>query len=426
MKRILFYCLLCFSIDSYSQNWQNLKVDEGVEERHENALVLAGEKFYLIGGRGKKQLDIYDTKSQNWSKGSQPPFEIHHFQAVALDGLIYVLGAFTGGWPYETPLSHILIYDPEADVWIIGGEIPQNRRRGAAGVSIYNQKIYISNGIINGHSSAWVNWLDEFDPYTNTWKSLPDAPRARDHFQSIVKDDKLFVAGGRRSGSITGNGFAGTVKETDVFDFSKMQWETLADIPTPRAGTATAVFDGKPVILGGESNTQEAAHSEVEIFDAESNSWSSLPEMKESRHGTQAISLNNQIVIGAGSGNRGGGPELNSFEILSEHNKPDFKLKPLKKGKLVASPQELVFKENAEVLELEISNIDGNQALILSYILPDNGEFEIKSAFKTPLIIAPGESIKLEIRVKDAKPGEANLIFKSPGQEPRTIKLKRI
>src|SRR5690606_8055534 len=120
-------------------------------------------------------------------------------------------------------------------------------------------KIYLINGIINGHTSGWVNWLDEYDPYSNTWKKLPNSPVARDHFQAAVMGDRLYVAGGRRSGSAE-TGFSGTVKQTDVYDFNTRKWEVLADIPTPRAGTSAVNFKNKYIVIGGESDTQEVAH----------------------------------------------------------------------------------------------------------------------------------------------------------------------
>ncbi|UJH92612.1 galactose oxidase [Antarcticibacterium sp. 1MA-6-2] len=237
MRHFLFILILAFvspTVHAQDLNWRNMEAANEPLARHENALVAVGEKIVLIGGRGEKPVDIYDIKEKKWSQGAQPPLEMHHMQAVSLDGLVYILGGFTGSWPYETPLTHILIYDLKEDTWTIGSEIPHGRRRGAAGAVAHNGKIYLINGIINGHTSGWVNWLDEYDPYTGQWKILADAPVARDHFQAVVINDKLFVAGGRRSGSGE-TGFSGTVKETNVYDFKSNTWNTMADIPTPRA-----------------------------------------------------------------------------------------------------------------------------------------------------------------------------------------------
>jgi N-acetylneuraminic acid mutarotase len=418
-----------------SASWHALEEEGEAQERHENALVKVGNKIVLLGGRGMKALDIYDTREKTWSRGSMPPLEIHHMQAVSLHGLVYVMGAFTGAYPYETPLSHILIYDPLLDTWAVGPEIPEDRRRGAAGVVTYKDKIYVVNGIINGHTSGWVQWLDEYDPATNKWQKLPDAPRARDHVHAAVIDDKLYVAGGRRSG-YSSETFATTVKETNVFDYNSRQWRELpspeGDIPTARAGAAVAVYQGKLLVMGGESDEQELAHNEVEGLDTGSGSWQKLSPLSKGRHGTQAVYFDDIVIIGAGSGNRGGGPELNSFEILAAQEDPAIPDAPLVKGEIAASIDTVVFNRRQKgERRIEIENRKGNQALLISYILADNADFEVNPSQESPFILLPGQRLPLEIsyKGKKAKPGqnqaqEALLLIKTLGNSaPLSIPL---
>ena len=428
MKQVLFiplFLLVPFLISGQSHSWEPLDAKGSTEKRHENAFVQAGDKFILIGGRGQKKTDIYDTQSRKWTKAAQPPMEVHHVQAVSLDGLVYLLGGFTGGWPYETPLSHVLIYDPLQDVWQIGPKIPEGRRRGAAGVAVHNDKIYMINGIINGHTSGWVNWFDEFDPYTNTWKKLPNSPEARDHFQAAVIDDKLYVAGGRRSGSAE-TGFAGTVGPANVYNFKTRTWEVLPEIPTQRAGSATGILDGNLVVLGGESDAQQAAHDEVEMLNVDSGKWKALPSLNKGRHGTQVISLDNKLVIGAGSGDRGGGPELNSFEVLSTEENPSFELDSLMEGKLVPSSEELIFDKD-EKQQLSIKNSSKNKAVVITYLETDEpGVFEVVTPFPTPFILAPEKEVFLEVSPREnAANSSATLFVKRLGESaPLEIKLK--
>jgi len=54
----------------------------------------------------------------------------------------------------------------------------------------------------------------------------------------------------------------------------------------------------------------------VEALDVETGEWTDLPSLNQGRHGTQAIVYNGKIYIAAGSGNRGGGPELTSMEVF--------------------------------------------------------------------------------------------------------------
>ena len=264
-----------------------------------------------------KPVDIYDTKTQKWTKGKQAPIEIHHFQAVVYKGKIYVIGALTGKWPGETPIPRMLVYDPKQDQWTEGAEIPADRNRGAAGLVLYKNKFYLVCGIKDGHRGDHKLWLDVYDPKTGQWNRLADAPRARDHFQAAVVKNKLYVMGGRRS-KVGPDGFSDTEAAMDVYDFKSNRWTTIqqSPIPTQRAGNYVAVYKNKIIVMGGESGTQEASHAETEVFDPLTQSWSSLPKMVRGRHGTGVGLYKGTIYVASGSGNRGGGPELDTMEKL--------------------------------------------------------------------------------------------------------------
>lgn len=284
--------------------------------RHENAYVKVGDRFYLIGGRGERPVQIYDPTTRTWTTGATPPLSMHHFQAVSYDGKIYVLGAFNGNYPDETPIPNVYIYDPATDQWTEGPEIPADRRRGAAGAVAHEGTIYLVGGIQNGHIDGHVRWMDAFDPDTGTWTQLADAPRFRDHFQVAIVDGKLYAAGGRRSSQATGQVFQLTVPEVDVYDIATNTWSPLppsGDLPTERAGTTTVAAGGHIIVLGGESGSQEPAHAEVEALDPETGTWQSLAPMNVGRHGTQAIVHDGHIYVAAGSRTRGA-TEINSQE----------------------------------------------------------------------------------------------------------------
>ncbi len=310
--------------------WNILTPNGTPVNRHECAFVEANGKFYLLGGRGNRPVNIYNPATNAWTQSSALPKDpqgqtlyLHHFQAVSLNGLIYVVGAFTGEYPNETPVPDVYIYNPATNAWTVGPKIPQARRRGSAATVVYNQKIYLVGGITNGHTSGFVKWLDEFDPATGTWQTLPDANFARDHFHAAVVGNKLYAAGGRRTSGATGQVFSLTVPEVDVFDFGTRQWlpypNGMAPIPTQRAGTTVAVLGGEVVVIGGESanNAGDLAHNQAEALNPATGTWRSLDPLNTGRHGTQALVYKEKIYIAAGSGKRGGTPELNSLESFS-------------------------------------------------------------------------------------------------------------
>jgi N-acetylneuraminic acid mutarotase len=301
------------------QAWQAIEPDNLPEKRHENAMAVANGKIYLLGGRGIKPVDEYDPKKDTWKTLGESPLEMSHFQAVSYKNEIYVLGAFTGGYPHEIPIPDIYIFNPVKNEWRKGDEIPKDRLRGAAGTFVLNDKIYLICGIQDGHWDGQVAWFDEYDPATGKWTILPDAPRPRDHVQVAVADNKLVVAGGRLSTARINQVLNTTIKETDIYDFSTGKWTALSsesNIPTMRAGSTAVAYGNKILLIGGESGAQVPAHSDVEAFNTQTNKWEKFPSLHQGRHGTQAVILNKKIYIAAGSANRGGGPELNDMEVL--------------------------------------------------------------------------------------------------------------
>lgn len=304
---------------TYAQQWQQVKHENSCTNRHENALAEVKGKLILLGGRGVKPVESFDPKTNRWTRLIETPIEMHHFQAVTYKDEVWVLGAFTGAYPHETPIPNIYIFNPDKNQWRVGPEIPLERRRGAAGVFVHKDKIYMVCGIQDGHWDGHVGWLDEYDPRKDTWRKLPDAPHVRDHVQAAVIDNKIYVAGGRRSTAKIQQVLNLTEGAVDVYDFRSNEWTTLpesSNLPTLRAGNASVVLDNKLLVIGGESGSQVPAHNQVEAFNTKTMKWETLPALNEGRHGTGAVNVNGKIYIVAGSGNRGGGPELNSIEVL--------------------------------------------------------------------------------------------------------------
>jgi len=401
---IFFYTPTTSAQVTSTGSWQTLISNAGnAIGREENAYVQAGNKFYLLGGRGIVPVQEYNPTTKTWTNKANIPIEMNHFQAITLNGLIYVVGAMNGGFPNEVPLASIYIYNPVTDKWIIGPSIPQARRRGSAGVVVYNNKIYVISGITNGHWNGWVNWFDEYDPATNTWKTLPNAPRARDHFHAAVINDKIYVAGGRRSSTSTGQTFELTIPEIDVYNFSTGIWSTLpssSNIPTPRAGGGTVALGNELVVIGGES-TQPTAHKETEALNVATNVWRRLADMNQGRHGTQAIESNNGIYIVAGAGNQGGSPLLSSHEAYYPSSTTTPTGTALTQSQLT-TPATLDFGQVATSSTtnktLTLSNTTGNQAIVVSTIIKTgDASFSFSAPYSMPFVIPAGGSVNVNV-----------------------------
>jgi len=315
-KLILLLCSLFLATGStFAQDWviHSTSDNSEVTKRHETGSVVDGNKLYVLGGRGNRPVQVFDSSQNKWSTLAPLPMELHHFQPVALDGYIYVIGAFTCCYPDEPSISDIYRLNLATNTWETFGTIPAARLRGSTGTVVYNNKIYLIGGNTNGHSGGAVDWFDEYDPATGTWRTLPDSPNARDHFSAAMVGNKLVAVAGRQ----TNRSFGGMVAATDVYDFATNSWSSKVSIPTPRAGTMLGVKDGSVIIMGGETDTQVEAHDEVEAYDVDGNKWRTLPPLDQGRHGGAGGVIANTLHAITGNLFRGGGQEVSLHETLN-------------------------------------------------------------------------------------------------------------
>ena len=371
------------------------------EARHEAAYVQSGDQFILIGGReNNSNVNLYDPVTNSWTIGADAPMSLHHFQAVDYYGLVLAPAAFSGGFPIETPVSNIMVYDPIANIWYTGPEIPVSRRRGSAAAVMHEDTLFVLGGNTNGHFDFSVPWADKYDLRSNTWTSLADAPNRRDHFHAAVDGATIYAAGGRRTGE-GGDFWLATESTVDYFDITTQSWDTIVNpLPTPRAGHTVAAFNNELLVIGGE-RLAGLSNNETEALDLGSGSWRTLDSLNVGRNGTQAIVNNDGIYVASGAGQRGGVGLTKSTEAFYFYGKTDPILNATTSSSL--SAQDLDFgdvpvMDSLELL-LSIDNTGGNQALLVTSVsLFDGTEFSIDTNLNFPRFIKPSESLMLRIQ----------------------------
>jgi len=296
--------------------WQAEMTSDGtsISPRHETGSVVVGGNLYVLGGRRAPPVEVYRPATDGWQNLGAAPTDLHHFQPVAIGSKIYIIGAMTCCFPDEPSVAEIHVFNTANDNWSIEGQMPANRLRGGGGAVVYQNKIYVIGGNTQGHSGGAVSWFDEYNPANGTWKTLPDAPTARDHFQAVIIGNELVVTGGRQTDFP--NPFRNTVAQTNIYNFDTGQWRVGASIPTQRAGSPAVGVGGEVLVMGGEASGQTAAFDTVEAYDVGSNSWRTLRPMIEGRHSGASGIIGNRLHMIGGSAGIGGGPEIRSHESL--------------------------------------------------------------------------------------------------------------
>ncbi|MGN6398513.1 MAG: Kelch repeat-containing protein [Mucilaginibacter sp.] len=321
MKKLFIMLILsAVTAGAFSQgHWQLLKGKNQPGSRGECSLAAAGGKLYLIGGDGgARPVEAYDPATNTWAKKAGAPFTMHHFQSVGLGDKVYVLDAFyEGGYPDQVPLPNVYSYDTKKDSWQKLAEIPADRRRAGAGEAVYNGKIYIVCGITHGHRSGTNGMFDCYDPVTDKWTTLPDAPHIRDHSMAVVVGDKLYAVGGRNTSLHDANNFMSffdkVVLDVDCYDFKTGKWSTLAaKLPMGTGGGTAVNLDGKIFYIGGERATAtrpNGPQKDVYCLDPRTDKqWTKVADLNRARNGVGGAVLNHKIYIAGGASGPGGPP----------------------------------------------------------------------------------------------------------------------
>jgi len=245
-------------------------------------------------------------------------------QCVSYGGLIYIVAAWTGGYPREQLLPRVITYDPAADAWDMNGDvIPDAHNRGGAAVVVHDGALYIAGGNVGGHgghsrsSTLLTRYVPSAAGRPASWTALSRLPRVRDHVYGVVSRGRLVLAGGRDGA----RGFDAVPTAIDVYDFGRDAWRTLpgAALAVGRGAPVVAAIGDTVVVAGGEGNRRVWPATEILDMATERMVTPANPpvEMRRGRHASPAVVCAGAAYVAAGSGRQGGRPELTPGEVFS-------------------------------------------------------------------------------------------------------------
>jgi Kelch motif len=263
----------------------------------ESALAAANGKLYLLGGYDTvRTVEVYDIGSDTWSSGPLLPGGTDNAGAVVSGGKIYLFGG------EATPRVQIL--DLSAGSWSDGPALPSPRFSSV--VELVGSEVHLIGGwSFDRSNNVSLASHTVFDLTTGTYLGTSHAAlqTARNHAYSGVIDGKIYVTGGRAPGHEGDDG--SNVATTEVYDPATDSWAPLADLPTPRSGGASVVFDGKLYVLGGQLPAN-AVYKTVSRFDPDGGVWESLGDMPIELTGHRAVAVGNAIYVVGGFLTRNG------------------------------------------------------------------------------------------------------------------------
>lgn len=256
--------------------------------RTEVAAAADGALIHVIGGfvedGGTVALvETYDPEADRWTSGPDLPEAVNHAMAAGLDGTVYVAGGYRSG-----------LSNPSDRVFALrdGGweELPRMPEpRAAGGLAAADGRLFVVGGV---GRTGLADTTMVYDPEARSWEAAPPLGVPREHLGVTAHGGMVYAVGGRTGGIGTNLGAA------EVYDPETGTWEELPPMPSERGGLAAAATEGGLVVApGGEA---EATFHEAEAFDVESGRWLSLPPLPTARHGLGVVALGDVLYVLAG------------------------------------------------------------------------------------------------------------------------------
>lgn len=203
-----------------------------------------------------------------WTTKADMPTTVSNIQAVALNGKIYVVGAYTDRYDYRN--NTLYEYDPAWDTWAI--RKPMSSAILSFALAACKGKIYVMGGVTftNFTSGAHIHLLSNmvYDPLADAWETKASMPTNRSQMEANVVNGKIFVIGGRISDE-------STVSLNEVYDPSTDSWSTRAPIPYPVTSYASAVVDNRIYVIEGQDEYHDPMNPGFnQIYDTTTDTWS--------------------------------------------------------------------------------------------------------------------------------------------------------
>jgi len=203
-------------------------------------------------------------------------------------------------------LSNAELYDPDTGMWSRTGSM-STPRSGHLAALLSDGKVLVVGG--QGGDGGFLASAEVYDPRTGRW-SPTGSPSA-----GYTRDSAVLVPG--RNGQVLAMGASDPSSgSVESYSWATGTWSSISTL-TPRTGfSATALRDGRVLVVGGETaatdkNSLPSVSSSAEVYSPRTNTWSATGNMTTPRARHQAVVLPTGKVLVIGSdGSTAGSPEV--------------------------------------------------------------------------------------------------------------------
>ncbi len=320
---VAIFIALVMQTESFAdQGWE--VITQLPPKRGAFATAVVGHKVYLIGGSvfekakrdkgilgpyGISTVEVYDTQTNAWQKGTDMPTPRHAAKAAVVNGTIFVFGGWNG--PVDFALRkypvNVEAYNPRTDTWVQKQDMPVPRVD--FGIGVVDGKIYLIGGSMRANREE-IDRVDVYNPATDTWAKGREMPTPRSNLSVAVVGNHIYAIGGLAGWPRVNFGL--TVIEE--YDTTSRQWREKGDMLDTRDWFKTVVVRDSIYIIGGSiwkgvGFAREYLAS-VNVYDPQRDSWNDIPAMPMPLTPQGAAVVNGRVYVLGGAGDVGKGWDL--------------------------------------------------------------------------------------------------------------------
>ena len=255
--------------------------------RGAHAVVSTDDAIFALAGTGdgRPVLEVERFDGTAWTVETTLPGDgLNAPAAVALDGLVYLIGGFAT--TTNVPVADVAVYDPATGRWASAAPLPSPR--GGHAAVVLDGRIHVLGG---GNATTTLDDHDVYDPASDTWQSAAPLPRREGSPAATILDGRLHAIGGR-----SGLADFGAV---DIYDASTDAWSGGPAIP-PRGTAGAATYCDAIYLFGGESQREGRRLADVLRLEP-GGSWEAASSMPTGRAFARSVVFAGAVYVVGGN-----------------------------------------------------------------------------------------------------------------------------
>lgn len=235
--------------------WSQISLYNDINRNSHNSAVIDG-KLYVVGGNGGGKtiatMEMFDPDSGKWISKTPMPTDRGLASCAVIDDKIFVIGGIRGTLPWDFDwggVNTVEIYDTKNDTWTQGSNMP-TKRWGCSAVA-FDGKIYVFGGCSFYSPTIIYKTVEVYDPKTNIWTTKStQMPTSRYCLTTCLLDSNIYAIGGWYDSS-----YGPLYDKVEVYNPIKDEWKIDKSLPAKLAVLASTVIDGKIYVFGGARTT---------------------------------------------------------------------------------------------------------------------------------------------------------------------------